>query len=155
MSRVRIEHIPLGGAGTDDYRDALEACHALRRRVFVEEQRVDATLEWDDLDALAEHFLARRSDDDLPLGTARLRVLAGRAKAERVAVHAESRKRGVGRLLMEALEERARANGCREVVLNAQLTALPFYASLGYVALGPVFEEAGIEHRAMRRSLLA
>ena len=153
MTRCTLEHIPVGGADDAEHRACLEACHALRRVVFVDEQRVDASLEWDDLDALAEHFLARRTGDALPLGTARLRVVAGRAKAERVAVRADARKTGVGRALMEALEVRARARGCEEIVLDAQLSALAFYEALGYVAEGPVFEEAGIDHRAMRRVL--
>lgn len=153
MSGFTLEHIPVGGADEAEHRARLEACHSLRRVVFVDEQRVDARLEWDDLDALAEHFLARRSRDALPLGTARLRIVAGRAKAERVAVRADARKTGVGRALMEALEIRARALGCSEIVLDAQLTALPFYEALGYVAEGPIFEEAGIDHRAMRRVL--
>lgn len=153
MTRVTLEHIPVGGADATEHRARLEACHTLRRVVFVDEQHVDADLEWDALDPLAEHFLARRTEDALPLGTARLRVVAGRAKAERVAVRADTRKTGVGRALMEALEGRARAHGCGEIVLNAQLTALPFYEALGYVAEGPVFEEAGIDHRAMRRVL--
>lgn len=153
MSRFRLDHLPVGGAGTQEARVVLKACHALRRLVFVDEQRVEAALEWDDLDALAEHFLARRAEDGLAVGTARLRVEAGRAKAERVAVRAEARQSGIGRFLMRALEERARTQGCDEVLLNAQLTALPFYEALGYVAEGPVFEEAGIDHRAMRRGL--
>lgn len=153
MSRFRLEHVPIGGPRVAEHRAVLEACHALRRLVFVEEQRVEAALEWDELDALAEHFLARRREDGAAVGTARLRVVDGSAKAERVAVRPEARQSGIGRLLMKALEERARAQGCGEVVLNAQLTALPFYEALGYVAEGPVFEEAGIDHRAMRRRL--
>lgn len=153
MSRFRLDHLPIGGAEAEDGLAVLEACHALRRLVFVEEQGVETALEWDDLDPLAEHFLARRAEDGVAVGTARLRVVAGRAKAERVAVHAEARRSGVGRFLMRALEERARAQGCDAVLLNAQLSALPFYEALGYVAEGPVFEEAGIDHRAMRRGL--
>jgi ElaA protein len=153
MSRFRLDHLATGGAETEEARAVLEDCHALRRLVFVEEQRVEAALEWDELDALAEHFLARRTEDGVAVGTARLRVVAGRAKAERVAVRADARQSGVGRFLMRALEERARAMGCDEVLLNAQLTALPFYEALGYVADGPIFEEAGIDHRAMRRGL--
>ena len=76
-------------------------------------------------------------------------------KAERVAVHATARNRGVGRLLMAALADRAREVGCDEVVLHAQLAALPFYEAVGYEAEGPVFEEAGIDHRKMRRRLRA
>lgn len=153
MTRFRIEHVPEGGAASAAFRVQIAACHALRNRVFVDEQRVAAAREWDGLDARAEHFLARRVDDGEALGTARLRVSEGRARAERVAVHAAARRSGVGRVLMEAVTARARVRGCAEIELHAQLTALPFYEALGYVAEGPVFDEAGIDHRSMRLAL--
>lgn len=53
---------------------------------------------------------------------------------------------------MAAVEDAARA-GAREVVLAAQVAAIPFYERLGYVAECPVFDDAGIPHRTMRRAL--
>ena len=110
MSRFTLEVVPEGGATRDEERACLDACHEIRRVVFVEEQRVDAALEWDELDELGEHYLARRAEDGVALGTARFRVVEGKGKAERVAVHAVARKTGVGRFLMEVLAERARAS---------------------------------------------
>jgi predicted GNAT family N-acyltransferase len=127
------------------------ACHELRRQVFVDEQGVAAAEEWDGLDDACRHFLAL---DPEPVGTARLRLGPdGRAKAQRVAVLAAWRGRGVGRALMTALEQAARAAGCRQVTLSAQLTALDFYQRLGYRASGEVYLEAGIAHRAMSKTL--
>jgi len=74
-------------------------------------------------------------------------------KAERVAVRRPFRGAGVGRALMRALEDEARALGRRELVLNAQLPVVAFYERLGYRAEGPEFLEAGIPHRAMRKPL--
>ena len=39
--------------------------------------------------------------------------------------------------------------GVAQVTLGAQVTALGFYERLGFVAQGPVFEDAGIDHREM------
>jgi predicted GNAT family N-acyltransferase len=39
------------------------------------------------------------------------------------------------------------------VDLGAQTHAMGFYERLGYQAYGPVFDDAGIPHRSMRRSL--
>ena len=153
MTRIRIEHVPEGPADDDRHGDTMRAIHDLRHRVFVEEQSVSEALEWDGLDELAEHFLALRVDDGRSVGTARLRVVEGQAKAERVAVCADERESGIGRVLMAALEVRARARGCTRVALNAQVAVLGFYERLGYEASGPVFEEAGIDHRAMIRVL--
>jgi len=131
--------------------EEFEVCLALRLEVFVEEQRVPLDEEEDGLDPECLHFLAYA--DGQAVGTARLRFLDGAAKAERVAVRASLRGSGVGRALMRALEAEAGRQGARTLRLNAQVSALPFYEALGYEASGPVFEDAGIPHRAMSRIL--
>jgi predicted GNAT family N-acyltransferase len=47
----------------------------------------------------------------------------------------------------------AHAQGHAELRLHAQLTAQAFYARHGFTAEGPRFDEAGIAHQSMRRSL--
>ena len=133
-------------------RAELAQCHALRRAVFVEEQGVPTHEEWDDRDDECTHLLA--FDGSEVVGTARLFVEGGvRAKAQRVAVRKTDRRRGIGRALMHALEHEVRLRGLSEIVLGAQLTALPFYARLGYSAYGPEFDDAGIPHRMMRKAV--
>ena len=122
---------------------------AVRRAVFVVEQRVPEALEWDDADAASLHALARDARG-APIGCARL---LPDAHIGRVAVLAPWRKRGVGSALLQTLVAAACARGERPVRLNAQVAALPFYAGRGFVAHGPVFDEAGIPHQAMERSL--
>ena len=132
--------------------DELAQCFAIRREVFVDEQRVPLHEEMDAHDASSTHFLALL--DGEPVGTARLRTLSdGTPKAERVAVRAAHRKNGIGRALMTALEDAARKSGHPHLVLNAQVPVIAFYERLGYRAEGPVFDEAGIPHRAMRKKL--
>lgn len=113
--------------------------------------------ELDELDDVCLHFLALPCEGaslDEAYGTARLWPQPdGIAKAQRVAVRASARGRGVGRALMVALEEEARRRGFREVVLGAQLSALPFYVALEYSPYGEVFDDAGIPHRMMRKRL--
>jgi predicted GNAT family N-acyltransferase len=70
-----------------------------------------------------------------------------------MAVARGARGRGAGRVVLAELERVARERGMAEVVLHAQLSARGFYDRLGYAAEGPVFEEAGIEHVAMRKRL--
>ena len=120
--------------------------------VFIEEQEVAEAEEIDGLDGGCHHFLAMAATDDL--GTARLRLVDGAvAKAERVAVHRHLRGKGIGRLLMAALEAHARKVGARAVKLGAQVSALRFYEGLGYAAYGPEFDDAGIPHRMMQKRL--
>ena len=89
----------------------IERAFAIRRRVFIEEQGVSEALEFDGLDEEARHLLA--SVDGAPAGTLRIRLLEGGrvAKIERVAVLAAQRRHRIGRALMEAALDLARAQG--------------------------------------------
>ncbi|MEV5609369.1 GNAT family N-acetyltransferase [Streptomyces sp. NPDC052225] len=139
-----------------------EACFAVRREVFVGEQGVPEDLEYDAYDAGAVHVLAVR-EDGVALGTGRL--LTGDAAAVknggaadvgalgRLAVAKPARGLGVGAALVRAIEDAARERGLAAVDLHAQTHALGFYERLGYVVYGPEFPDAGIPHRAMRKSL--
>lgn len=142
--------------------EMLSEALAVRFRVFVDEQRVPADEELDEYDAgpdgarghEALHLLAR--SESLPVGAARLLLDApagGAVHLGRVAVLTEWRQRGVGNSLMERLHAEARARGYITVEISAQTHAVPFYERLGYVATGPVYLEAGIEHRTMHLAL--
>lgn len=130
----------------------LPHCLAVRRAVFVDEQQVPEALEVDGLDPVCVHVLAQ-TDAGVPIGTARLRIKDGAAKIERVAVLAAYRGTGLGVAVMDAVEAEARRMGLARAVLNAQVSVLGFYARLGYTAHGPVFDDAGIPHRAMSKPL--
>jgi predicted GNAT family N-acyltransferase len=124
----------------------------IRRRVFIEEQRVAVREEWDAHDEAGSgtlHFVAHETGR--ALGCARLRSLAGGGKIERVAVLPEARERGLGRVLMEAAETAAWRRGAARLALHAQTAVIPFYERLGWRAHGPEFVEAGIPHRAMEK----
>lgn len=129
----------------------LAACLAVRREVFIEGQNVPEALEVDGLDESAHHFLARIGAR--VIGAARLRVLENYCKAERVAVRQAGRGAGVGRALMQAIEQDARREAVSSIVLNAQVAVRGFYERLGYVADGDVFFEADIAHQRMIKSL--
>ncbi|TCO78901.1 putative GNAT family N-acyltransferase [Plasticicumulans lactativorans] len=135
-------------AVTDWTRDHA-ALYAVRHAVFVEEQGVPVELEQDHWDALSRHVLVRAADGT-PVATGRL---LPDGHIGRLAVLRAWRGQGLGQALMARLVELAREAGLREVVLNAQLRAEPFYAALGFVAEGDTFIEAGIAHRVMRRRL--
>jgi predicted GNAT family N-acyltransferase len=55
--------------------------------------------------------------------------------------------------LVRAIEARAAERGLHLVVLAAQTHALGFYERLGYSAYGPEFDDAGLPHRWMRRTV--
>jgi predicted GNAT family N-acyltransferase len=120
----------------------------IRFAVFVEEQRVPPEIELDDLDARSLHAVAFH--EDLAVGTGRL---LPDGHIGRMAVLKEWRGRGIGGQMLAQLTERARARGDREVILSAQVHAVPFYRAHGFAEEGAEYLEAGIRHQSMRRKL--
>ena len=132
-----------------DWAGARDEASAIRTSVFVEEQKVPAELEMDEMDAVCDHALARL-DDGRAVATGRL---LPDGHIGRMAVLPEVRGTGVGRAVLHALMDRARARGMREAILSAQTHAAGFYAKSGFAPNGEVFMEAGIPHVEMRRAL--
>lgn len=126
-----------------------EALSAIRLEVFVREQGVPESLEWDEADEASFHLLARDPRGE-PIGCARL---TSQGKISRVAVRQPWRGQGVGLALLHRLIARARGQGWTEIRLDAQLPAVSFYEREGFLAHGDTFEDAGIMHRAMRLAL--
>lgn len=60
-----------------------------------------------------------------------------RGRIRKVFVEPGIAGRGLGRILVEAAEGRARAAGLRGFVVRANLNAVPFYERLGYRTTGP------------------
>ena len=131
--------------------DDLAACLAIRRKVFIEEQAVPEELEYDAADASAVHLLATL--DGRAIGTARLLIDGTLGKIGRVAVLPDCRGTGAGAALMRAALDELRARGVATARLGAQTHALGFYEKLGFTAHGPEYDDAGIPHRDMSRTL--
>jgi predicted GNAT family N-acyltransferase len=124
---------------------------ALRHAVFCDEQGVPPDLEHDADDATALHVVVL--DGARVIGTCRVVGDGPTVRLGRMAMARELRGRGLGAILLAAAEDLAADRGAREVSIHAQLSALRFWERAGYVAEGPEFEEAGIAHVAMRRTL--
>jgi predicted GNAT family N-acyltransferase len=131
-----------------DWRAAQAEAKRIRFTVFVDEQGVPAELEMDQEDTRCIHALVYA--DRKAIGTGRL---LPDGHIGRMAVLKDWRGRGAGRALLRALLDAARRRGDKEVALNAQVQALGFYGAEGFQPEGPVYEEAGIPHQAMRLKL--
>ena len=123
----------------------------LRRTVFIREQQVPESLEWDEYDAVSQHALAVDADGHA-IGTGRL---LPDGHIGRMAVLREWRGCGVGAAILEFLVECARQRGDVLLHLNAQTHAIGFYERHGFVVDGEEFPDAGIPHRRMTRVLQA
>lgn len=134
-----------------DRTDDLATCHALRRVVFIDEQGVSEAEEIDGRDGDAVHFLVWQ--DGTAIGTARAFVTGGAIKIGRVCILRTARGSGAGKALMSGVLDWARAEGLGRAALDAQTAVIPFYEDLGFTASGPEFDDAGIPHRHMERTL--
>ncbi len=73
------------------------------------------------------------------VGYANFRIVADEGEIERVAVHPDSRRRGYGRKLMEAMVNYARRKGVRDMTLDVRVNnekAINLYKSCGFAEEG-------------------
>ncbi len=126
----------------------------IRFKVFVEEQQVSPEAEADDLDAVAHHWVVRNDRGDM-VATARLTDLGdGVGQVGRVAVLKSERGRGIGKILMEQIEQDARQMGFNRLILHGQVQCQTFYEKLGYDVTDPIaFMEENILHVHMAKGL--
>lgn len=119
---------------------------AIRRMVFVEELGVDATLEYDH-EEQASHYLLMLADK--PIATARWRETEKGIKLERFAVLPGFRNRGIGEIILKDVLKEVIPLG-KTIYLHAQLKAVTFYERNGFIKVGELFTEAGLDHFMMR-----
>lgn len=123
----------------------LDIASAIRFNVFVEGQGCPQELEFE-YDDISTHFLA--TVDEVPAGAARWRKTDRGYKLERFAVLDAFRGKGVGQALVKAVLDDL-PGGAGYIYLNAQVDAVGLYTRFGFIAEGPRFEEAGIQHYKM------
>jgi predicted GNAT family N-acyltransferase len=70
-----------------------------------------------------------------------------------MAVDASLQGQGLGRKLVVELEARVAREGFSKIILHAREVASIFYAKLGYIPQGDLFEEVGIPHQVMTKDL--
>ncbi|WP_068785047.1 GNAT family N-acetyltransferase [Paenibacillus phocaensis] len=148
MSAATIIHV--------EHEEQLHKCLDIRKEVFVEEQKVPIDLEIDEHDQIGpdvHHVLIEL--EGAYAATGRLIYYKDNAaKMQRIAVRQEFRSKGVGKILLLALEELARELGLTKSVLDAQCQAEGFYAKLGYETISTEpFDDAGIPHVRMVKPL--
>jgi predicted GNAT family N-acyltransferase len=118
----------------------------IRRKVFVDEQRVNRHDEYDHFEKTAQHYLAFAEHQ--PVGAARWRETAHGIKLERFAVLKEYRNKGIGTMLLKKIIRDTHSMN-RKIYLHAQLSAVNFYKKEGFKVVGEIFSEANIQHYKM------
>lgn len=125
----------------------------LRTDTFVTEQKITLPeLDETDLSAMQVFLLNDERDD----AYATCRVFQDEKIGwmfGRVAVAKAARGQHLGTKMMEQVHQFLREQGAKKVSCHAQISAKPFYASLGYQVVGRPFDEGGVEHVMMEKEL--
>lgn len=134
--------------GSRTYRKAIQLREAvLRRPLGLAYTKADLAAEADQL-----HFVGFMNGE--PVACAVLQWIApGIAKMRQVAIRPAMQRQGLGRRLVKAFEEEARQREANKIMLHARQAAVAFYLRLDYEVIGEPFEEIGIPHQQMCKSL--
>jgi len=111
--------------------------------------------ERDDMEDNAFHIMVT-GDDASIVGTGRIhKQNDDTAQIRYMAVAQELHGRGIGSLILERLEHKARDWHCQEIALNARSSCLGFYRKHGYeiIAEAPTLF-GSIAHKRMRKRLV-
>ena len=129
------------------------ALASIRKKVFIEEQKVPEELEWDEFDELCIHVLVTNHQNN-PIATGRIKP---DGHIGRMAVLKEYRNTGIGTAILKELIKSAHNNHqgkhLTKVYLHAQTTAIPFYEKQGFISCSDEFMDANIPHKTMEKQL--
>lgn len=140
--------------------DALTAAEVyavlkLRSEVFVVEQNC-VFLDMDDKDQMCHHLLGYKGNllaaytRIVPMGVS----YPDYPSIGRVITSPQARGEGLGKILMEeSIQRLFSLYGHVPIKIGAQLYLKKFYESLGFVQCGDVYDEDGIPHLPMLRSV--
>lgn len=116
--------------------------------MFVIEQGIEESEEWDAFDADASHAVAWLGER--VVGTGRL---LPDGKIGRMAVLQPFRGSGVGTAIFNTLLEQAHEKGFATIRLSAQHSVIGFYRRWGFAPVGDPHDEVGIVHQWMELKL--
>ncbi|EIL82924.1 GNAT family N-acetyltransferase [Bacillus altitudinis] len=132
----------------------LQVALNIRKSVFIDEQQVPESEEFDQFDTLQEqcqHVLVCHENE--PVGTGRVRIVDGTGKLERICILKPYRKYGLGKVIIRELEKIMQEKGIAKIKLHGQTQAEGFYKKLGFQTASDEFMEDGILHVLMIKEL--
>ena len=121
---------------------------AIRTPVFIDEQAVAPSFEWDEFDQTAVHLLAIYKN--VPIAC--LRIIDYR-KIGRMAVLKAYRRNGLGAALLLEAVQICKAHGSNTVHLSAQTHAIGFYEKCGFKVTSDIYQDVHIAHVDMQLEL--
>jgi predicted GNAT family N-acyltransferase len=135
--------------------DQLERCLNIRNKVFTIEKEISKEIEVDENDNLNsgyDFFIATYDDKDV--GALRcIKASNDTLKIQRFCVLKEYRKQGIGKRILEEIEDYYKAREITKLELDAKFLVCGFYEKCGFEKVSDIFIEAGVEHVKMVKYL--
>lgn len=116
-----------------------DAYFDLRYRILREPLGKERGSECNEGDATGDHFAC--FDENTIIGVARLdRIDSSICQVRFVAIEQQLQGKGLGKIMMDAVEKSAKNQGFQKMILHSRDYALPFYEKLGYQLIGPSYK---------------
>ena len=131
---------------TPKTRDDFKSYYALRYKVLREPFGYPKGTEKDDYEPISEHFMAVNEKGEV-VGVAKLYEKSeGVGHISHLAVAPEYQHKGVGHLLLQTVEQRARERGFRIIGTTARTTATAYFERAGFRVAGIPTAHLGMTH---------
>ncbi len=131
---------------TPKTREDFKAYYALRYRVLHEPWGHPKGTEKDDYEPISDHFMAVNEKGEV-VGVAKLYEKEEEVgHVSHLAVAPEYQRQGIGRLLMDAVEKRARKRGFKTIGTMTRVTATSYFERFGFRVVGIPTPHIGTIH---------
>ncbi|MDE6195741.1 MAG: GNAT family N-acetyltransferase [Erysipelotrichaceae bacterium] len=125
----------------------------IREEVFIKEQGFQE--EFDEIDQYATHITLYVNQEVIGCGRVFSSSLSSTSYTlGRLAILKAYRAQGYGETLVKLLEEQVKKLGGKEIILHAQVRAIPFYEKLGYEKCSEIEMEEHVPHMYMKKAIL-
>jgi N-acetylglutamate synthase-like GNAT family acetyltransferase len=133
---------------TPTTKEDFKAYYALRYKVLREPWGHPKGTEKDDYEPISEHFMAVDEKTGEVIGVVKLfEKSAGVGSFSHLAVAPEYQQHGIGQLLLETVEKRARERGFKALGATTRATATSFFEKRGYHVTEIPTAHLGITHQ--------
>lgn len=135
--------------------DDFKTYYALRYKVLREPWGHPKGTEKDDYEPISEHFMAVDEKGNV-VGVVKLyEKSSGVGYVSHLAVAVENQHKGIGKLLMKTVEERARARNFKVLGTMSRVTATAYFEKAGFRIAGIPTPHLGITHLVWMEKALA
>ncbi|MFA9463448.1 MAG: GNAT family N-acetyltransferase [Velocimicrobium sp.] len=118
----------------------LSEVFAIRREVFVKEDKLLECNEFDGLDTMCVHALI--SVEGKNLGTGRILYNGDEYRIGHICILKEERGKKYGDFIVRMLIDKAFLSGADEIMVGSKISAVSFYETIGFVKIGEEYRDA-------------